>query len=85
MHQHTDNVPVPQRFQKEAIVRQMQEYKRERNNLEAQLNTMTKSALHHDEHLMMIDAWFSEVSRTIYIHDLLRMCTDMAPRSSSTK
>lgn len=40
----------------------MQEYKRERNNLEARLNEMTKSALHHDEHLMTIDAWFSEVS-----------------------
>ncbi|KAL6713059.1 E3 ubiquitin-protein ligase bre1 [Lecanora helva] len=50
-----------EKFQKEAIVRQMQEYKRERNNLEAQLNTVTKSALHHDEHLMMIDACFSQL------------------------
>lgn len=46
-------------------MRQLQEYKRERNNLEAQLNAMTKSALHHDEHLMIIDAWFSEVSRLL--------------------
>ena len=43
----------------------MQEYKRERNNLEVQLNTVTKSALHHDEHLMMIDACFSQVSEAL--------------------
>lgn len=40
----------------------MQEYKRERGNLEIRLNEMTKNANHHDEHLMVIDAWFSEVS-----------------------
>jgi len=58
----TDCLLPLQRFQKEAIVRQMQEYKRERNNLEAQLNIMKKSAIHHDEHLLMIDACFSQVS-----------------------
>lgn len=41
----------------------MQEYKRERNNLEFRLNEMTKNATYHDDHLMVIDAWFSEVSR----------------------
>lgn len=41
----------------------MQEYKRERSNLESRLNEMTKNATYHDEHLMVIDAWFSEVSR----------------------
>lgn len=40
----------------------MQEYKRERSNLELRLNEMTKDANYHDEHLMVIDAWFSEVS-----------------------
>ena len=42
----------------------MQEYKRERSNLELRLNEMAKNAAYHDEHLMVIDAWFSEVSRT---------------------
>ena len=42
----------------------MQEYKRERSNLEIRLNEMSKNATYHDEHLMVIDAWFSEVSRT---------------------
>ena len=41
----------------------MQEYKRERSNLETRLNEMTKSTAYHDEHLMVVDAWFSEVSR----------------------
>lgn len=42
----------------------MQEYKRERSNLESRLNEMTKNATYHDEHLMVIDAWFSEASGT---------------------
>lgn len=41
----------------------MQEYKRERNNLEAQVVAMTKTASYHDEHLITIDAWFMQVSR----------------------
>ena len=69
----TDRLSLFQKFQKEAIVRQMQEYKRERNNLEAQLNTVTKSALHHDEHLMMIDACFSQVSETLLHIDDYRL------------
>lgn len=52
-----------QRFQKEAIWRQMQEYKRERNTLEARLNELTKRTAYHDDHLRIIDAWFGQVSR----------------------
>ena len=40
----------------------MQEHKRERNSIEARLNALTKRAAHHDEHIMIIDAWFSDVS-----------------------
>ena len=40
----------------------MQEYKRERNQLESRVNEMTRICQHHDEHLLIIDAWFSEVS-----------------------
>ncbi|KAK4696017.1 E3 ubiquitin-protein ligase BRE1, partial [Lecanoromycetidae sp. Uapishka_2] len=50
-----------EQFQKEAIYRQMQEYKRDRNSLEARLKDMGKKGLHHDEHLMLIDAWFAEL------------------------
>src|ERR1700753_1561379 len=50
-----------QRFQKDAIYRQMQEYKREKNTLEGQLKEMRKKARYHDDHLRIIDAWVQQV------------------------
>ena len=39
----------------------MQEYKRDRNTVETQLKDMTKRTAYHDDHLRVIDAWFSQV------------------------
>ena len=39
----------------------MQEYRREKNTLEAQLKDMRKKARYHDDHLRVIDAWFLQV------------------------
>ena len=39
----------------------MQEYKREKNTLEAQLKEMRKKARYHDDHLRIIDSWFQQV------------------------
>ncbi|OKP14917.1 E3 ubiquitin-protein ligase bre1 [Penicillium subrubescens] len=50
-----------ERFQKDAILRQMQEYKREKAGLEATLDRMAKAAAHHDNHLRAIDAWFRQL------------------------
>ncbi|MCJ1392359.1 E3 ubiquitin-protein ligase bre1 [Xylographa bjoerkii] len=50
-----------EKFQKEAIYRQMQEYKRERNTLENRLNDLAKRASFHDDHLRTIDAWFGQL------------------------
>ncbi|EXJ79613.1 E3 ubiquitin-protein ligase BRE1 [Capronia epimyces CBS 606.96] len=50
-----------ERFQKDAIYRQMQEYRREKNTLESQLKEMRKKARYHDDHLRIIDAWFQQV------------------------
>ncbi|KAI9799685.1 MAG: hypothetical protein M1825_004420 [Sarcosagium campestre] len=50
-----------ERFQKDAIYRQMQEYKRERNHLEARIGEMTKNSAYHDEHLRVIDAWWRQL------------------------
>ncbi|SLM39011.1 e3 ubiquitin-protein ligase bre1 [Lasallia pustulata] len=61
---HPDDMPWKdelERFQKEAIWRQMQEYKRERNTLEARLNDLTKRTAYHDDHLRIIDAWFGQL------------------------
>ena len=52
---------LSQQFQKDAIYRQMQEFKRERNALETRLNDMSKRATFHDDHLRIIDAWFKQV------------------------
>lgn len=62
--QSANHVSVLQRFQKEAIWRQMQEYKREKVTLETRLSDQTKRAAYHDDHLRTIDAWFSQVSYT---------------------
>ena len=51
-----------QKFQKEALWRQMQEYKREKITLETRLNDLIKRAVYHDDHLRIIDAWFTQVS-----------------------
>ena len=39
----------------------MQEYKREKNTLETRLKELSKRAAYHDDHIRMIDAWFSQV------------------------
>lgn len=48
-------------FQKEAIWRQMMEYKRERNMLEHRVEELEKKSTYHDDHLRVIDAWWSQV------------------------
>ncbi|KAI9830985.1 MAG: E3 ubiquitin-protein ligase bre1 [Phylliscum demangeonii] len=50
-----------ERFQKDAIWRQMQEYKRERNTLEERANELAKRAAYHDDHLRIIDAWLRQL------------------------
>ncbi|RMZ81542.1 hypothetical protein DV737_g2523, partial [Chaetothyriales sp. CBS 132003] len=50
-----------ERFQKDAIHRQMLEYKREKNTLESQLKELRKQARYHDDHLRAIDAWFKQL------------------------
>ncbi|KAJ5600314.1 hypothetical protein N7450_001381 [Penicillium hetheringtonii] len=50
-----------ERFQKDAILRQMQEFKRDKQSLESRVNEMTKAASHHDSHLRIIDAWYKQL------------------------
>ena len=45
----------------------MQEHKRERTSIEARLNAVEKRAQYHDEHITIVDAWFSEVRDTYLI------------------
>ncbi|MCJ1256646.1 E3 ubiquitin-protein ligase bre1 [Lignoscripta atroalba] len=50
-----------ERFQKEAIYRQMQEYKREKATMEIRLNDLKKRTEYHDDHLRIIDSWFAQL------------------------
>ncbi|KAH8689638.1 putative histone ubiquitinationc protein [Talaromyces proteolyticus] len=50
-----------ERFTKDAIWRQMQEFKREKVTLEAKVKEMTKAATFHQDHLRIIDAWFKQL------------------------
>lgn len=59
----TDALPL-QRIQKDAILRQMHEYKREKAALETRLGDAKQAAEHHDSHIRAIDSWFSQVSLT---------------------
>lgn len=51
-----------QAFQKDAILRQMREFKREKTTVESQLNELETRSKYHDDHLRTIDAWFDQVS-----------------------
>ncbi|KAJ5180263.1 hypothetical protein N7492_003473 [Penicillium capsulatum] len=50
-----------ERFQKDAILRQMHEYKRDKQSLESRLNQMSKATAHHNDHLRVIDSWFNQL------------------------
>lgn len=66
-----------QRFQKDAIWRQMQEYKREKTSLETRLKELSKSAAYHDEHLRVIDAWLQQVCTPPCVTAALRPYSDV--------
>ncbi|KAL4780562.1 BRE1 E3 ubiquitin ligase-domain-containing protein [Aspergillus varians] len=53
--------PIQQRFQKDAIWRQMQEYKRDKVSLEVKLKEKSKATAYHNDHLRIIDAWYSQL------------------------
>ncbi|OJJ97302.1 hypothetical protein ASPACDRAFT_54037 [Aspergillus aculeatus ATCC 16872] len=56
-----------ERFQKDAIWRQMQEYKREKVSLEAKLKELSKSTTNHNDHLRIIDAWYKQLIDEVQI------------------
>ncbi|KIW09416.1 uncharacterized protein PV09_00306 [Verruconis gallopava] len=48
-------------FQKDAILRQMKEYKREKQDLEKSLRALEDQSRHYKENLRMVDAWWKQV------------------------
>lgn len=49
-------------YTKGAIYRQMQEYSRRAATAESRLEEVHKRAVHHDDHIRIIDAWWQQVS-----------------------
>ncbi|KAL1880619.1 E3 ubiquitin-protein ligase bre1 [Diaporthe australafricana] len=52
-------------FQKDAIYRQMLEYKREKSQLEARLEELGKQYEYYDAHLRTIDAWWLQLLQEV--------------------
>jgi E3 ubiquitin-protein ligase BRE1 len=50
-----------QTFQKDALLRQMREFKREKLQLEAQVAELQKTSSSHLEYILTVDAWLSQV------------------------
>ncbi|PVI02718.1 BRE1-domain-containing protein [Periconia macrospinosa] len=48
-------------FQKDAILRQLREYKREKATIESQLSEIESRSQYHDDHLRTIDIWFDQL------------------------
>ncbi|KAI9693484.1 MAG: E3 ubiquitin-protein ligase bre1 [Bogoriella megaspora] len=55
------------RYQKDAILRQMKEYKREKSLIEQTVAEMSKRSMYHDDHLRIIDNWFTQLLDEIVI------------------
>ena len=62
-----------QKYQKDAIYRQMLEYKREKATLESQLKDVQKRSVDHDDHLRVIDAWWSQVNYSAAVTTAIRV------------
>ncbi|CAK7199094.1 E3 ubiquitin-protein ligase bre1 [Sporothrix eucalyptigena] len=52
-------------FQKDAILRQMNEYKRENATLEARIEEIQKRSTYHDDHIRIADAWVLQLLQEI--------------------
>ncbi|KAJ9137295.1 E3 ubiquitin protein ligase [Pleurostoma richardsiae] len=52
-------------FQKGAIYRQMQEYKREKNTVEARLEEISRRCEHYEDHLRVLDAWWLQLIQEV--------------------
>ena len=50
-----------QEYQKDAILRRMQEYKREKSILESRFEDLEKRSIYHDDHIRITDAWLLQV------------------------
>ncbi|EOA89163.1 E3 ubiquitin-protein ligase bre1 [Exserohilum turcicum] len=70
-------------FQKDAILRQMREFKREKATVESQLSELEGRSRHHDDHLRTIDAWFDQLIDEIKLRGADQLPTSSAASESA--
>lgn len=54
-------------YQKDAIIRQLKEYKRQKRDADEQLVELQRKVTYHDDHIRVIDAWWSQLLDEIRI------------------
>ncbi len=75
---------LTQNYQKDAIMRQMKEYKRQRKDFEEQVNDLQKKCQYHDDHLRTIDAWFAQLLDEVRVLTAQMLPTPPPSASSTT-
>ncbi|KAK3717232.1 E3 ubiquitin-protein ligase bre1 [Vermiconidia calcicola] len=70
-------------YQKDAIMRQMKDYKRQRKDFEEQVTELQKKCQYHDDHLRTIDAWFAQLLDEVRVL-ATQMLPSPPPSASST-
>ena len=63
-------------------MRQMKDYKRQRSSLDEQLSEARAKARFHDDHLRILDAWFSQVLDELRV--LARRLLPTSPPSAAS-
>lgn len=58
---HETDIMRPQDYQKDAIMRQMKEYKRQKKDADEQLSELQKKSKYHNDHLRIVDSWFAQL------------------------
>ncbi|KAK4501521.1 hypothetical protein PRZ48_007330 [Zasmidium cellare] len=71
-------------YQKDAIMRQMKEYKRQKKDADEQLSELQKKTKHHNDHLRTIDAWFAQLLDEVRVLASQSLPTPPPSATSST-
>ncbi|KKY20516.1 putative e3 ubiquitin-protein ligase bre1 [Diplodia seriata] len=80
----TDRDRVFEEFTKDALIRQKNEYKRRKADLEERLADLETQSKYHDDHLRIIDLWFSQlIDEVAVLANETLPISDMRPSESA--
>ncbi|KAL8423677.1 hypothetical protein RB596_003764 [Gaeumannomyces avenae] len=71
-------------YQKDAIYRQMLEYRREKTTLESRLEEVTKRSTHHDDHLRVVDQWWLQLLEEVELAAQGSISSDLQSKEFSS-